>query len=209
LEAGQALSSAKAAVVLVHGRGGTAEGILSLAGQLDHPDFAFLAPQAADNSWYPLSFLSPVMRNEPFLSGALDRLEAVLKDVAGAGIPSERTILLGFSQGACLALEFAARNARRYGAVVGLSGGLIGDEVTARIYQGDLAGTPVFLGCSDFDPHIPQSRVHESGQILERLGGQVTVEIYPGTGHTINRDELDRVRAMMADLVMEQDAISG
>jgi predicted esterase len=198
------LDRASAALVLVHGRGGSAEGILSLAGELTRPGFAFLAPQAAGNTWYPLSFLAPMERNEPYLSSALDALAALLERLAGAGIPPERTILLGFSQGACLALEFAARNAQRYGGLAGLSGGLIGPEGISRDYTGSLEGTPVFLGCSDVDPHIPRERVVESGRVLERLGGKVVVRLYPSLGHTINQDELDRVRSMMATLAPSQ-----
>jgi predicted esterase len=198
LSAGEALERASAAMVLVHGRGGAAEGILSLASELTRPGFAFLAPQAPGNTWYPLSFLAPIERNEPYLSGALDALAGLLEQLAEAGIPTERTILLGFSQGACLVLEFAARNAKRYGGLAGLSGGLIGPDGTLRDYPGSLAGTPVFLGCSDVDPHIPRERVVESGQVLERLGGKVTVQIYPGMGHTVNQNELDHVRSMMA-----------
>jgi predicted esterase len=200
LQAGEALDRAAAAVILVHGRGGTAAAMQSLVDELTQPGFSFLAPQAEANTWYPLSFMAPIERNEPYLSGALDALAALLDRSAGAGIPAERTILLGFSQGACLALEFAARNARRYGGLAGLSGGLIGPEGTPRDYTGSLAGTPAFLGCSDVDPHIPRERVVESGQVLERLGGKVTVQLYPGMSHMVNQDELDRVRSMMAAL---------
>jgi predicted esterase len=174
--------------------------MLSLTDPLTQPGFAFLAPQASGNTWYPLSFLAPTEDNEPYLSGALDALTHLLDRLAEAGIPAERTILLGFSQGACLALEFAARNARRYGGLAGLSGGLIGPEESPREYPGSLAGTPVFLGCSDVDPHIPRERVVESGQVLEHLGGSVTVQLYPGMSHTVNQDELDHVRSMMAAL---------
>ena len=198
LSAGAPLDRATGALVLVHGRGGTAEGMLSLAGELAQPGVALLAPQAKDNTWYPLSFLAPIERNEPHLSSAMDTLAALMDRLDGAGIPAERTILLGFSQGACLVLEFAARHAQRYAGVVGLSGGLIGPDDTTRDYGGSLAETPVFLGCSDVDPHIPRERVIESGQVLEQLGGTVTVRIYPGMGHTVNQDELDHVRAMMA-----------
>jgi predicted esterase len=204
LAAGEALDRASAAMILVHGRGATAEGILSLAGELSHPGFAFLAPQAADNTWYPLSFMAPIERNEPYLSSALDRLAALLAQTAQAGIPAERTILLGFSQGACLALEFAARNTQRYGGIVGLSGGLIGPEGTPRDYPGSLTGTPVFLGCSDVDFHIPSERVVESGHVLERLGGEVTLRLYPNMGHTVNQDELEHVRSIMAALAPTQ-----
>ena len=200
LSAGAPLDRATGALVLVHGRGGTAEGMLSLAGELAQPGVAFLAPQATDNSWYPLSFLAPIERNEPHLSSAMDTLAALMDRLDGAGIPAERTILLGFSQGACLVLEFAARHARRYAGVVGLSGGLVGPDGTPRNYGGSLAETPVFLGCSDIDPHIPKERVIESGQVLERLGGSVTVRLYPGMSHTVNQDELDHVRAIMATL---------
>lgn len=184
-------------MVLVHGRGATAEGILTLAQELAHPAFAYLAPQARGNSWYPYSFLAPTASNEPGLSSALGAIGQVLDQLAEAGIPPERTILLGFSQGACLALEFAARRAQRYGGVVGLSGGLIGPDGTPRDYPGSLAGTPVFLGCSDADMHIPKERVVESADLLRRLGGEVTVRLYPNMGHTINQDELDFVDDMM------------
>lgn len=198
--AGQPLERASAAMILLHGRGATAGGILSLAAELAHPGFAFLAPQASGNTWYPYSFLAPIEQNEPYLSAALDTVAALLERLAGAGLPAGRTILLGFSQGACLALEFAARHARRYGGLAGLSGGLIGPEGTPRDYPGSLAGTPVFLGCSDVDPHIPRERVLESARVLERLGGRVTHRLYPGMGHGVNQDELDEVRSMMAGL---------
>lgn len=200
ISAGAPLDRAVAAVVLVHGRGGTADGMLSLAGELTHPGFAFLAPQAADNTWYPLGFLEPIERNEPYLSAALETLAALMEDLEESGIPAGRTILLGFSQGACLVLEFAARHAQRYAGVVGLSGGLVGPDSTPRDYHGSLAETPVFLGCSDVDPHIPRERVAESGQILERLGGKVTVRLYPDMGHMVNQDELDQVRSIMGAL---------
>jgi predicted esterase len=200
LTAGESLDRATTALILVHGRGGTAEGMLSLAGELTQPGFAFLAPQAAGNTWYPLSFLAPIERNEPYLSAALDALAALMERLDEAGIPAERTILLGFSQGACLVLEFAARHAQRYAGIVGLSGGLIGPDGTPRDYHGSLAETPIFLGCSDVDPHIPKERVVESGQVLERLGGKVTVRLYPDMSHTVNQDELDRVRSIMAGL---------
>jgi predicted esterase len=164
--AGQPLDRAAAAMVLLHGRGGTAQAILSLAEELAHPGFAYLAPQAGGNSWYPLSFLAPIERNEPHLSSALAALSAVLETLVEAGIPPERTVLLGFSQGVCLTLEFAARQARRFGGVVGLSGGLIGPPGTPRDDPGSLAGTPVFLGCSDPDPHIPKERVVKSAEAL-------------------------------------------
>ncbi|HKF37335.1 MAG TPA: dienelactone hydrolase family protein, partial [Ktedonobacteraceae bacterium] len=161
------------------------------------PGFVFLAPQARGNAWYPNSFLAPLASNEPGLSSGLAVIAALLERLARAGIPAERTMLLGFSQGACLTLEFAARNAQRYGGVVGLSGGLIGPDGTPRDYAGSLVGTPVFLGCSDVDPHIPKARVEESAEVLRRLGGDVTARLYPRMDHTVNRDELRFVQGMM------------
>ena len=200
LAAGAPLDQASAAMVLVHGRGATAESILTLTAEFDQPDFVYLAPQAAGNTWYPYSFLAPIAQNEPGITSGMTAIGDVLARITAAGIPLERTILLGFSQGACLALEFVARNARRYGGAVGFSGGLIGPEGTPRAYSGSLDGTPVFLGCSDIDPHIPKERVEHTAEVLERLDGQVTMRLYPGMGHTVNQDEIDFVRAMMASL---------
>ncbi len=201
---GEPLGQARAAMVMVHGRGATAEDILELAVELNRPGFAYLAPQAANNSWYPQSFLAPIASNEPWLSSALTRLSTVLQRVEEGGIPRERTILLGFSQGACLALEFAARHAQRYGGIAGLSGGLIGPDGTPRDYPGSFAGTPVFLGCSDQDFHIPKERVQQSAEVLRRLGADVTMRLYPNMGHTVNQDEIDFVGGMMAALIPSQ-----
>src|SRR6266852_2585385 len=201
LRAGEPLNQAQAAMVMVHGRGATAENILDLTVELDQPGFVYLAPQAAGNTWYPQSFLAPLASNEPGLSSGLAAIANVLAQVAQAGIPLERTMLLGFSQGACLALEFVARNARRYGGVAGLSGGLIGPDGTPRDYPGSLAGTPVFLGCSDVDFHVPKERVQHSAEVLQKLGGEVTAQLYPRMAHTVNRDEIDFVRGLMAALV--------
>jgi phospholipase/carboxylesterase len=198
---GDPLEQTHVAMILLHGRGATADSMLELAAQWDQPDFTYLAPQAAGNSWYPNSFLAPLASNEPFLSSALALLEDVLERMAQAGIPPERTMLCGFSQGACLALEFAARHARRYGGVVGLSGGLMGPDDNPRNYAGSLAGTPVFLGCGDNDPYIPRKRVRLSNEVLRRLGGEVTMRLYRGIGHTINQDEVETVRQMMGSLV--------
>ena len=195
---GAPLDRAQAAMLLVHGRGASAHDILTLVPEFDRPGWAYLAPQAAAHTWYPLSFLSPIARNEPHLSSALARLDALLAQVVQAGIPAERVVLLGFSQGACLCAEYVARHARRYGGLVALSGGLIGPDGTPRDYPGSLDGTPVFLGCSDVDPHIPQARVLESADVFRRLGGQVTARLYPGLGHTVNQDEIDAVKAIMA-----------
>ncbi len=198
--AGEKLEMARAAVLMLHGRGAGAEDILSLAGQFGLPGFAYLAPQASNNSWYPNRFLAPLSENEPWLSSALAFLDEVYARIS-ASIPPERTILLGFSQGACLTLEFAARHARRYGGLVGLSGALIGPEDTPRDYAGSLSGTPVFLGCSDVDPHVPKERVDQSARVLKDLGGIVTERIYPQMGHIINPDEIGSIRQIMEAVI--------
>jgi phospholipase/carboxylesterase len=197
LSQGAALDRAKAAVVLLHGRGGTADDILTLADALAEPGFAYLAPQAPGNTWYPLSFLAPIEQNEPALSDALAAIGAVMGSLAQSGVPAERAALIGFSQGGCLALEYAARNAQRYGAVIGLSAALIGPPGTPRDYPGSLTATPVFLGCSDVDAHIPLWRVQESTEALRGLGAEVTERIYPGMGHTINDDEIAHARRLL------------
>jgi predicted esterase len=191
------MDQARGAMVMLHGRGATAESILTLAAALGASDFSYLAPQAGGNSWWPQSFLAPIAANEPGISSAMEAVEDVLARVVAGGVPPERTVLLGFSQGACLAAEFAARHAHRYGGVASLSGGLIGPDGTPRNYAGSLHGTPVFLGCSDSDFHIPAERVQLSAAVLERLGGSVTMRLYPGMGHTINDDELAAVRSLM------------
>ncbi|MBZ0299227.1 MAG: dienelactone hydrolase family protein [Anaerolineae bacterium] len=200
LTTGAALEQASAAMILVHGRGADAGSILELAGEFDRPELAYLAPQAAGSTWYPNRFIAPLESNEPYLTSALQAVGDLLAHVEQAGIPAEKTVLLGFSQGACLALEFAARNARRFGGVVALSGGLIGPPGTAFEYPGSLEGTPVFLGCSDVDFHIPVARVHESTAAMRKLGGDVTERIYPNMGHTVNQDEIDFVRDLLAKL---------
>jgi predicted esterase len=191
-------ATARLVVVLVHGRGASAESIFTLADQFEITDVAYVAPEAADHTWYPYSFLAPMEQNEPKLSSALRRLEGVVDDVRRRGISSNRIALVGFSQGACLALEFTARRAQRYAAIIGLSGGLIGPPGTPRDYAGTFAQTPVFLGCSDVDAHVPAERVHESAAVFTRLGAAVDERIYPGMGHTVNRDELDAVRALLS-----------
>ena len=203
LTAGPPLEKAKAAILLVHGRGASAQSILSLYDELGAEQFAAIAPQAAGNTWYPYSFLSPIEANQPYLDSALRRLESLVADLLSRGIPSERLVLLGFSQGACLSLEFTARTVRRYGAVIGLSGGLIGPPDTPRTYPGSLAGTPVFLGCGDPDPHIPFERVEETGDVLGRMGAQVDLRRYPGLGHTINEDELDACRQLLLGIIQQ------
>jgi phospholipase/carboxylesterase len=201
---GEPIDHAKAAMVMVHGRGASAKDILELVSELKQPGFAYLAPQAAGNAWYPNSFLAPIASNEPALASALLSIENILGQLGEAAIPIESTIILGFSQGACLSLEFVARNARRYGGVIGLSGGLIGPDGTPRDYSGSLAGTPVFLGCSDKDPHVPKERVEFTAGVMRKLGGDVTAKLYPNLAHTVNADEIRFIRAMMVALTIQQ-----
>ena len=195
--AGAPLEAARGAVVMVHGRGASPESILTLAQALDRPDFAYLAPGARGGTWYPNSFMAPVPSNEPGITSGMQAIADVLAVVQAAGIGPERTVLLGFSQGACLSLEFAARNARRYGGVATLSGGLIGPDGTPRDYAGSMNGTPVFVGCSDVDHHIPKERVELSAQVIGGLGGDVTLRLYPGMGHLVNEDEIAHVQAIL------------
>jgi len=199
--AGEPLETARAAMLMVHGRGASAEDILELAGQFHQPGFAYLAPQAANNTWYPNRFLDPIAENEPWLSSALLFVRDVYSQIINAGIPSERVMFLGFSQGACLALEFAACNARRYGGICGLSGALIGPDDTPRDHAGSFNGTPVFLGCSDVDFHVPKERVDESAEVFKRMGGDVTERLYPNHDHSVNQDEIEFVRGMMQTLL--------
>lgn len=201
LRAGTDLEVATAAVVLIHGRGASARSILDLGRQVHEDGVALLAPQAAGNTWYPNSFLAPIDENEPALTAALESVGSVLETVTDGGIPLDRTMLVGFSQGACLATEFLARNPTRYGGLAALSGGLIGPPDSAPEYEGSLDGTPAFLGCSDVDPHIPVERVNETSAVLDGLDAVVTEQIYEGMAHTVNDDELERVSAMVHDLV--------
>ncbi len=189
LRAGQPLDRAHAAMILVHGRGASAADIMTVGAELMHPGFAYLAPEAAGDVWYPYPFTAPLEQNEPYLSSALGVLESLLDEVT-AHIPHRRVILLGFSQGACLMLEFAVRHARRYGGLAAFSGGLIGPDGTPRDYPGSFDGTPAFIGCSDVDPHIPKERVIEAGDVLKRMGANVTVRLYPNMPHTVSADEI-------------------
>lgn len=195
--AGAPIESSRGVVILVHGRGAGAENILSLVPELERPDFAYLAPAAANRTWYPYSFLTDIPKNEPYLSSALAVLDDLVEDLRARGIAPDRIVLAGFSQGACLAQEFAVRHARRYGGVIGFSGGLIGPPGTSWAYRGSFDGTPVFLGCSDVDAHIPKPRVDESAEVFERMGATVTKKIYPGMGHTISPDEIDLARQVL------------
>ena len=205
LQAGADLSAAKGAMILLHGRGANATDILSLAELFERSDIAYLAPEAAGNNWWPHAFLAALARNEPYRSSALGVVTGLLARLREEGVPAECVVLAGFSQGACLALEFAARNPRRYGGIVAFSGGLMGSEVNPEAYRGSLEGTPVFMGCSDVDPHIPLRRVEETAEVLRRLGGEVTVRIYPGMGHTINEDEVNNAREILSNLIGEAE----
>jgi phospholipase/carboxylesterase len=180
-------------MILVHGRGATAEDILGLAAELNAADVACIAPQAAAGSWYPYSFMAPIQKNEPGLSSALGVLSRLVDQLTTGGVEAERIALLGFSQGACLALEFAARHATRFAGVFGLSGALIGPPGTSRDYPGNFASTPVLIGCSDIDLHIPLDRVRESADVFRKMGAAVDERIYRGMGHTVNRDELEAI----------------
>ena len=197
LTAGAPVAAARLAVVMVHGRGASADDILLLAEQFGLDDVAYFAPQAANGTWYPYSFLAPMEQNEPGISSGLRRVGRLLDDLAGQGLTSDRVALLGFSQGACLSLEFAARFQRRYAAVVALSGALITPPGTHWDARGLLAGTPVFLGCSDVDAHIPLERVLDSANTFRTLGGDVDERIYPQMAHTVNRDEIEAVRGLL------------
>lgn len=194
---GRPLESAAAAMILIHGRGASAVDILLLGDELAHPDFAYLAPQAANSTWYPYSFLMPIEQNEPGLSSVLVKVDEIVAHIEAAGIPPERIVLAGFSQGACVASEYVARHARRFGGLLVFSGGLIGPPGTPRDYPGSLGGTPVFIGCSDRDPHIPLARVEETAEVLKKIGGDVDLRIYPGMPHTIIQDEIDRAKLIV------------
>jgi predicted esterase len=194
---GADLTSARLAVVMLHGRGASAEDMISLAREIRILDVAYVAPQAPGSTWYPYSFLSPIPQNEPALSQALETVDGIVSSLADHGFGSERLALMGFSQGACLSLEYSARHARRYAAIIGLSGGLIGPPGTPRNYTGAFEGAPVFLGCSDVDSHIPLERVHETTDVFRRMGAHVDERIYQGMGHTVNVDELKAVQALL------------
>jgi len=198
-------ATARLTILCVHGRGASAADILALADEFGVRDVAYLAPEAAGRTWYPSSFLAPMSDNEPFLSSALGVLDRIVHDLwQDHQIGPERVGLLGFSQGACLSLEYAARHARRYVAVVGLSGGLIGPPGTPREYAGAMDGTPVFLGTSDPDPHVPYARVVETKEVFAKMGATVDLRPYPGMPHTINEDELEAARALLQRLNVER-----
>ncbi len=194
---GKDISEAKKVLIMIHGRGAFAEDILSLAGYFDLEDYALIAPQAENNTWYPYSFLAPPKQNEPWLSSALDVLSEVVADINKTGIKSEDMYFLGFSQGACLMLEFVTRNAKKWGGVIAFTGGLIGDKIYSENYTGDFLQTPVFIGTSDPDPHVPVERVYASSAIIKNMNAALTTKIYPGMGHTISKDEIDEVNKLI------------
>ncbi len=200
LRGGTPPHTARAALILLHGRGASAEDILSLGEEIaaDVPCVALLAPQAAGGTWYPQRFLAPIAQNEPYLSSALGVIARVVRELEAAGLPARKILIAGFSQGACLALEYAARQPQRYGGVAGLSGSLIGPPGAARTLAGSLDGTPVYVGCSDIDVHIPLKSVEESATVLKALGADVTKSIFPGMGHTVNAEEIAAVQAMVS-----------
>ena len=198
LRSGPSAKNARLVAILLHGRGASADDILGLADQFSAQDIAYVAPQAAGSTWYPYSFLAPLAQNEPWLGSALGVVGKLVADAGADGIPPERIVVMGFSQGACLTLEFAARHATRYAAIAAFTGGLIGPPGTPRNYAGQFASTPLFIGCSDIDAHVPLERVRESTTVLRDMGAVVDERIYPGMGHTINADELQAVNALLA-----------
>jgi predicted esterase len=198
MTAGHKLAGAAGAVILLHGRGATAEDILGLAEEFDCPNVAWLAPQAPGRAWYPYSFLAPISRNEPWLTSALGIVAQELDDALSAGIPREKIIIAGFSQGACLATEFVARNATRYGGLIAFTGGLIGPPGTKFRYSGTLAGTPAFVGAGDPDAHVPWQRVQDSATVLSNMGADVTLKRYPGIPHTVTAEEIEEARLLIA-----------
>jgi phospholipase/carboxylesterase len=198
LQAGKPLAEAGGVVILLHGRGASAEDILGLATAFERPGLAYLAPAAAGNSWYPYSFMAPLENNEPWLTSALKKIAETVDHAIGAGIPREKIIIAGFSQGACLATEFSARHAAGFGGLIAFTGGLIGPPETKFSYAGSLAQTLAFLGAGDPDPHVPWERVEQSAAVLQSLGAKVTLRRYPGLPHTVSRDEIEEAKKLIA-----------
>jgi predicted esterase len=205
---GTEVDAAFAAMILLHGRGATAEDILSLSTSLAYPGLTFLAPQAEDYTWYPNRFIAPLAQNEPYLSSALARIDEIVKQIETRGIPTERIFLGGFSQGACLACEYVIRHPRRYGGLLIFSGGYIGPLDEPREPEGDLNGTPVFLGCSDPDPHIPLQRVRETSALLRAMHAQVTEQIYPDLGHMMNKHEIDMAKSLVKESLQQDQKLN-
>jgi len=199
ITAGTPIDQARGVVIMLHGRGATAEDILTLSDHLHVDRCTLLAPQATNYTWYPYSFMAPVSQNEPWLTSALDNLTEIVREVNQAGIKDEKIIFAGFSQGACLTLEYITRHARRWGGAVAFTGGLIGEKIYYENYQGDFAGTPVFIGTSDPDPHVPVSRVEESARVIKGMNAHITTKIYPALGHTIASDEIKQANQLVFD----------
>ncbi|PWN72288.1 phospholipase [Chryseobacterium phosphatilyticum] len=195
--AGIPLKQAEKALIMIHGRGGSAQDILSLSQHLKVKDYALLAPQALNHTWYPLSFMAPVDQNEPWLSSALEMVDETVKAVLDAGIRPENIYFFGFSQGACLTLEFLARNAQRFGGATAIIGGVIGDKVNRENYKGDFAGTPVFLGTSNPDFHVPVERVYATANIFREMNAEVTEKVYANFGHSINQEEMELANSII------------
>ena len=194
---GKPFKEAKKALIMLHGRGASAEDILQLTTYLNVEDFAIIAPQATNSTWYPYSFLAPRSQNEPWLSSAIALIADIVKDIEQQGIPKEKIYFLGFSQGACLTLEYVTRHAARWGGAVAFTGGLIGDKIYSETYSGDFEGTPIFLGTSNPDPHVPVERVVESVALLKKMNAAITEKIYPNLGHTISEDEIDKANQLV------------
>jgi phospholipase/carboxylesterase len=197
ITAGPPLDKAKGALVMLHGRGGTADNIISLAGEFNIEDLAIVAPQASNQSWYPYSFMMPIAQNQPALDSALQIIGDIVEDLITKGIPAEQIYFAGFSQGACLTLEYVARNAKRFGGVIAFTGGLIGKELETANYKGDFNNTPILITTGDPDPHIPLTRVEESAAILRNLNADITVKVYKGRPHTITGDEIELVNRLI------------
>jgi phospholipase/carboxylesterase len=195
--AGNAIMASSKVLIMLHGRGGNAEDILSLATHLNVKDFALLAPQATNFSWYPYSFLVPPSQNEPWLSSALALIKELVDDVLSKGVSAENIYFTGFSQGACLTLEFVTRRANKYGGVAAFTGGLIGDKIYSENYKGDFEGTPVFIGTSNPDPHVPVERVYATTNILKNMNADVTEKVYTNMGHRINEDEIENANKLI------------
>ena len=194
---GQEIAAGNKVLIMLHGRGGSAEDILSLSSHLPVSDYTLLAPQATNHTWYPYSFIAPPAQTEPWLGSALNLLKEMVDDLHKQGVPDENIYFAGFSQGACLVLEFAARNAARYGGIAAFTGGLIGDKIYPENYRGDFGNAPVFIGTSNPDPHIPVERVYATTNILKSMNASVTEKVYANMGHTINQDEIDQVNKLL------------
>lgn len=197
IQKGRTLNPSSRVLIMIHGRGGSAEDILSLADHLEVSDFTLVAPAATNHTWYPYSFMAPVSANEPWLGSAIQVINEIVQDLESAGIKKENIFFLGFSQGACLTLEYTARYAARYGGIIAFTGGLIGDRTNTGNYSGNFSGTPLFIGTSDPDPHVPVERVNESATIMQTMGAAVTKKIYKGMGHTISQDEVTMVNELL------------